>query len=221
MNIRAITFDVGGTLIEPWPSVGHVYAEVAARFGVNDIAPDGLTQHFFRAWKALSRFDYTRASWFALVRESFAEVAVHLPDAFYPAVYDRFAEPDCWHIFEDVLPALDALADCGLKLGIISNWDERLRPLLDRLGLLHRFAAVVVSCEVGATKPAPELFQRAARNLGVLPAELLHVGDSQAFDVAGAENAGARGLQVERKRRLTASWQVATLTQLPAVISGL
>ena len=30
-HIQAVTFDVGGTLIRPWPSVGHVYAEVAAR----------------------------------------------------------------------------------------------------------------------------------------------------------------------------------------------
>ena len=30
--IKAITFDVGGTLIEPWPSVGHAYAGVAARY---------------------------------------------------------------------------------------------------------------------------------------------------------------------------------------------
>jgi len=33
-GIRAISFDVGGTLIRPWPSVGHVYAEVAAQQGV-------------------------------------------------------------------------------------------------------------------------------------------------------------------------------------------
>jgi hypothetical protein len=30
-EIRAVSFDVGGTLIEPWPSVGRAYAEVAAR----------------------------------------------------------------------------------------------------------------------------------------------------------------------------------------------
>ena len=221
MKIRAITFDVGGTLVEPWPSVGHVYAEVAARFGVNGIAPEALTEKFIRAWKAQGGFDYSQESWFALVRETFGGDAARLPDQFYPAVYDRFAEADCWHIFEDVLPALEALAGRGLKLGIISNWDERLRPLLGRLDLANRFTTVVVSCEVGVTKPDRELFQRAARNLAVRPDEMLHVGDSQAFDVVGAENAGARGLQVVRKGPLTASWQIAALTQLPPVISGL
>ncbi len=43
-RIRAVTFDVGGTLIEPWPSVGHVYAEVAARHGVAAIDVATLNQ---------------------------------------------------------------------------------------------------------------------------------------------------------------------------------
>jgi len=221
MKIRAITFDVGGTLIAPWPSVGHVYAEVAAEFVGSVPSPDTLTRNFLRAWQRQSGFDYTRAGWFALVRETFGEDAAGLPDRFYPAVYERFAEAGCWRIFEDALPALDALADRGLKLGIISNWDERLCPLLDRLGLLSRFSTVVVSCEVGATKPAPQIFRRAVRELGVRPAELLHVGDSHACDVIGAESAGLRGLQVQRGRPLTAPWQVAGLTQLTAVISEL
>ena len=38
-NVKAVTFDVGGTLIEPWPSVGHAYAEVAQRHGV-EVEPD-------------------------------------------------------------------------------------------------------------------------------------------------------------------------------------
>jgi len=39
-DIRAITFDVGGTLIAPWPSVGHIYSDIAARFGVSRIDGD-------------------------------------------------------------------------------------------------------------------------------------------------------------------------------------
>ena len=48
-SIKAITFDVGGTLIEPWPSVGHAYAEVAARHGVT-VEPDEVTSRFVKAW---------------------------------------------------------------------------------------------------------------------------------------------------------------------------
>lgn len=217
MKIRAITFDVGGTLIEPWPSVGHVYAEVAARFGVIGISSGWLTQSFIRAWQRRTTFDYARESWFAIVRETFGEYAVQLPQEFFPAVYDQFAEAKAWRIYGDVVPALRALAAAGVKLGVISNWDERLRPLLAELGLAQYFPVIVVSCEMGATKPDRRLFERAARQLGVEPGELLHVGDSHVIDVLGAGNAGAHGRQVVRGKPLTGSWQMGSLVELCAL----
>ena len=215
--IRAITFDVGGTLIEPWPSVGHVYAEVAARFGLSGLAPEILTRNFIRAWKAQSSFDYVKESWFAIVRETFGERAAQLPPAFYPAVYERFVDADTWRIYEDVLPTLEALTARGMKLGVISNWDARLRPLLANLSLDQRFSSIVISCEVGATKPDARLFARAAEELGVAPGELLHVGDSVAMDVRGAERFGATGRQIFRERALTEAWQIKSLKDLSAL----
>ena len=50
-TVEAITLDVGGTLIEPWPSVGHIYAKVAARHGVQ-AEPEELTRRFVQAWQA-------------------------------------------------------------------------------------------------------------------------------------------------------------------------
>jgi len=220
MNIRAITFDVGGTLIEPWPSVGHVYAEVAARFGVNGLSPEELTQSFVRAWKAQTQFDYGRESWFAVVRETFGEHARGLPPEFFPAVYSRFAEADTWRIYDDVFPALETLARRGIKLGIISNWDERLRPLLAALKLDRHFASIVVSCETGATKPDATLFTQAARELGVAPSDLLHVGDSHPLDVRGAESADAKGLHLVRGGTAGGPGQIHSLAELSALAGG-
>src|SRR5215471_8768734 len=144
MRIEAITFDVGGTLLEPWPSVGHVYAGVAARFGLESVEPERLTQRFVHAWRRRAGFDYKRESWFELVRETFGEYAAQLPPDFFPAVYQRFAEADTWRIHNDVVPTLETLAGRGLRIGIISNWDERLRPLLTKLDLTRHFASLVI-----------------------------------------------------------------------------
>lgn len=217
MNIRAVTFDVGGTLIEPWPSVGHVYAGVAARFGVNNIAPERLTGNFMHAWKARAGFDYSRESWYTLVRETFGEAAVRLPAEFFPAVYDGFAEASIWRVFDDVFATLDALTRRGLKLGVISNWDERLRPLLARLGLARYFSSLIISCEVGATKPDPSLFRQAAAELAVAPHELLHVGDNHTTDVLGAEVIGAAGRQVVRCNGALETWQIRSLLEIDAL----
>ena len=68
--IRAVTFDVGGTLIQPWPSVGHVYAEVAALHGYRALDAEQLNRRFAAAWRQRTNFAYARADWAALWRSS-------------------------------------------------------------------------------------------------------------------------------------------------------
>ena len=215
-TIRAVTFDIGGTLLEPWPSVGHVYAEVAAGQGVPGLAPAELNRQFAAAWKARPQFDYTREHWAQLVAETFAGVLPEPVDGrLFAALYQRFTEPDAWHVFDDVRPTLAALRQAGFRLAAISNWDERLRPLLDRLGLLEHFEGVLVSCEVGCRKPAPEIFRLAAARLGLSPAQILHVGDSAEADVRGARGAGFAAIQLSRHApHHHGSGSIATLAEL-------
>ncbi|HWH68036.1 MAG TPA: HAD-IA family hydrolase [Candidatus Sulfotelmatobacter sp.] len=198
-NLSAITFDIGGTLIECQPSVGHLYAQVAARHGFDQLDPALLNRQFATAWRTLKDFHHTRAQWAALVDATFRGLVPVLPSqTFFPDLYDRFCAPDAWHVFPDVRPTLQALAGRGFKLGVISNWDERLRPLLRALGLQDYFQTIVVSCEVGVPKPSPLIFQHAARQLDLPPEAILHIGDSPAHDVAGARAAGCQALQLAR-----------------------
>ena len=189
-DIKAITFDVGGTLIEPWPSVGHVYAEVAEAHGV-EFTPDDLNGRFRAAWKAKRNFQHSRSDWAALVRATFRTPEA---DMFFDELYDRFASAKVWRVFDDVRPALLRLKGEGMKLAIISNWDERLRPLLDQLELTAFFDAIVVSSEVGHCKPSPEIFREALRLLGLRAEQVLHVGDSETEDVLGAQGVGLRAV---------------------------
>ena len=197
-KIRAITFDVGGTLIEPYPSVGHVYAEVGARYGLRDRTPDQLLEGFIGAWKVKREFDYSRAAWLGLVAAAFGRGTSELPEGFFEAVYGRFEEVDVWRVYPDVQACLERMRDRGLKVGIISNWDERLRPLLAKLGLAGFFDDITISCEVGVVKPGGEIFERALGGLGVTAESCLHVGDSHREEVEGAHEAGMTGLLVRR-----------------------
>lgn len=200
-EIRAVTFDVGGTLIECWPSVGHIYADTAARHGFLGVSPAVLNRAFASAWRRLKHFRHTRQQWAALVDATFGGLVQPPPsESFFPALYERFGEPDAWHVFDDVRPALQALRARGFKLGVVSNWDERLRPLLRKLKLAGYFDAVVVSCEASSCKPSPVIFREAARALGLRPAQILHVGDSREADVRGARAAGLQALWLRRKR---------------------
>ncbi|HEX4122411.1 MAG TPA: HAD-IA family hydrolase [Verrucomicrobiae bacterium] len=195
--IRAVTFDVGGTLIEPWPSVGHIYAEIAKRHGIN-VAAEKLERQFATAWKAKKNFGYSMAEWSDLVTQSFAEVTPPPGDALFSDLYREFASATAWRIFDDVVPCLRSLKGRGLKLGIISNWDDRLRPLLGALELEKYFDAVLVSSEVRHHKPDSRLFEAAAARLGEPAETILHIGDSAGEDLQGARGAGFKALLLRR-----------------------
>ena len=220
-KIQAITFDVGGTLIRPWPSVGHVYAEVAARHGVKGLFPEVLNKSFATAWRAKKNFQHTRKDWADLVDRTFAGLCEVQPSrTFFPAIYERFAGTDAWRIYDDVLPALDALASLGVQLAVISNWDERLRPLFQQFQLERHFETIVVSCEVGFAKPSPVIFEQASRRIGVAPAQILHVGDSLAEDVAGARAADFQAVLIDRNAESQADGRILSLRDLETLISG-
>ena len=220
MKISAVTFDVGGTLIRPWPSVGHVYAEVAARHGVKNIPAELLDARFQAAWRAQNDFAHTQAAWAELVDQTFRGLCARPPtQTFFADLYEHFAQPAAWRVFDDVLPTLEYLAANDIRLGIISNWDERLRILLRRLHLDGYFESIVVSCEVGFPKPSSVIFEHAAEKLGLPPASVLHVGDSAGLDVTGAKMAGLRAVRIRRGAASVAGEDIHSLSALPARIA--
>jgi len=215
VRIQAVTLDIGGTLIEPWPSVGHVYAEVAAAHGLKTFSAEQLNARFKTAWRARNQFGYSRSDWQSLVEEVFGGADLLTPGLFGD-LYNRFTHPEVWRIYDDVLPALNALASREIKLAVISNWDERLRGLLSALKLDRYFATCAISIEVGFTKPSPVIFQQAAGKLGLPANSILHVGDSPEMDFAGATAAGFQARLIQRRPINT---QNATLPSLGGLIA--
>lgn len=133
---------------------------------------------------------------------------------FFAELYARFTEPDAWRVFADVVPTLKELAGRGLKLGVISNWDARLRPLLERLRLADYFEVIVVSSEVGCAKPSGDIFKDAVHQLGLPPDAVLHVGDDRLMDVRGAQAAGLSALLLHRTARTARAGLITSLREL-------
>ena len=126
--------------------------------------------------------------------------------------FRRFAEVDA---------ALRELKRRGLALVVVSNWDVSLRAVLDRLELGRLLDGVVTSAEVGARKPAPEIFAHALEVAGVSARDAWHVGDSPEEDVEGALRAGIRPILIARGAA-PATGEVpviASLAELPGILT--
>lgn len=219
--IEAVTFDVGGTLITPSPSVGDIYARVAARHGVSGLSPEVLDRRFRDVWARSRPFQHGRDDWSRLVDRVFEGLSPEPPSrTFFQALYTEFGRAEAWRVFDDVVPTIEALAGIGIDLGIISNWDDRLRPLLRDLRLDRYFNSILVSCETGFAKPSPVIYQEALRRLGRPAAAVLHVGDELQDDFAGATTAGFSALHLRRETP-SADLQIQSLREVAARLGAL
>lgn len=221
MKIRAVTLDAGGTLFEPWPSVGSVYAREAALAGVPGVDPGLLEARFVAAWKARVSFDYTRRSWERIVRTCFEGMAG--PEdtrRIFNGIYDAFARAHSWKVFPEVREAVEQLASRGMRMAVVSNFDERLGPLLRELGLDRHFDVILASGPLGVHKPDSAIFLQACRRLGVSPAETIHVGDGLEEDVEGARRAGLGAVHLKRRASRVGAGEIRDLGELGAFLNG-
>ena len=126
--VRALFFDVGGTLIQPSPSVGALYAAAARRHGLAG-TPEQMERAFRESWAALKRPGLTvsRKDWW---RELVFRTLGQENEECFAELFDLFSRAESWRVFPDVEETLREARARGLHIGIISNWDERLRPLL-------------------------------------------------------------------------------------------
>jgi putative hydrolase of the HAD superfamily len=203
-RVRAVTFDVGGTLLDPHPSAGHVYAEVLAR---HHPAPDPeiIDARFHHAFADLrSRLlpvvneSTQRAFWRELAHRSLTpECPEEIFDTVFAELWLEFAHHRRWRPLPGAIALFENHAPGAVpSFNIFSNWDSRLHPVLDGLGWTPRFHHIFISSEIGFEKPDPRAFRAVAQALALPPEAILHVGDGYAHDYQAARAAGWQALLV-------------------------
>jgi putative hydrolase of the HAD superfamily len=193
-DVDAVTLDGFGTLLELDDPVGHLRAELARR-GVELAGAEvergfrAEVEYYAREKLAGGDAEGLRHLRVGSARTFLGELGLTLdPKEFGDAFALRF------RVLPGVVETLDSLAARGLALAVVANWDHGLHDHLRTHRLADRFAAVVVSAELGAAKPDPAPFRTALERLGIEPERAVHVGDSDEHDRAGAEGAGLRFL---------------------------
>lgn len=219
---KVIFLDAVGTLFGVRGSVGEVYSAIAQEFGV-EVAAEPLNEAFLEAFAASDAPVFPGASveeiphcefewWRVIALRTFQQVGVlnQFEDFtdFFEVLYSHFASAGPWFIYPDVLPALQEWRRRNIQLGIVSNFDSRLKYVLEALNLNEFFSSITISTEVGVAKPNPQIFAIALQKHGCEPQEAWHIGDSKKQDYQGAKAAGLRAILIERK---TQTEQIASL----------
>ncbi len=182
MKPAGVLFDLDGTLHDRPETLRRYLSGHVARFGL----PDGYAERFV----VLDDFGYRgKAEVFPMLVAGFR--LDHPPETLLQDFHN--------HAWADVAPmphahpVLAALRAQGLRLGLVTNgWSDPQRRCLAGLGLQDAFDMVIVSREVGLSKPDPQIYRLALEQLGLSAADTLFVGDSPLNDAAGPQRVGMR-----------------------------
>lgn len=203
---HALLIDALGTLVSlaaPAPALVH---ELQRRHGVTVSAAEAARAlaaeiAYYRAHMGEGR---DAGSLAALRRRCAEELRAALPDsgplaAVSPeALTDTLLRSLRFEAYADARPALLRARAQGARVVVVSNWDVSLLEVLERVGLAPLLDGAVTSAAVGAAKPAAAMFAHALALAGVGADRAVHVGDSLAQDVRGAQACGIEAVLLAR-----------------------
>jgi putative hydrolase of the HAD superfamily len=230
-----VLFDAGETLLHPEPSFPELIVKLLRDRGleVTHDEPEWIDTALSSVFRAMDDLvvnrqqfstsaERSRAFWTAIYTRLLALLGVDDPDASHATyLYDEFTRPEHYGLFPDAMPALRELAAEGYRLGIVSNFEDWLSTLLERLGVLSLMSIVVVSGNEGIEKPDAEIFRRALDRIDAPPGRAVYVGDNPGIDVRPALALGMGAVLVDRRgahRGFADAPVVSSLEQIAAVI---
>lgn len=234
MDVRAVFFDAGETLVYPHPSFAELFAEVLWEQG-HRVDPETIQEvvhtssdrfnELMRSEVALNWStspERSRALWDIVYRMFLAETGIAEPEQerLVHALYERFRSLASYRLHPDAMPTLERLRKSDLKLGLISNFEDWLEQLLETLEISHFFDVTVISGIEGVEKPDRRIFEIALERAGVEASSAVYVGDNPVFDAEPAREAGMIPVLIDRRSRHpgTDVLRITSLEDLPTVL---
>ncbi|MBI5296758.1 MAG: HAD family hydrolase [Chloroflexi bacterium] len=237
--IRAILFDLGGTLMyarHPWEPIiarsDEVLAERLRDQGFE--VPVSFAAEFrervieYYEERDQSLFETT---YFSVVREMLVERGfAHITDAVIRSALDALfaVTQENWVIEEDALLTLKLLESAGYRMGLVSNaGDNRdVFQLVERFQIEPYFDFILTSAACSYRKPHPRIFELALSHWNLPAQDAVMVGDTLEADILGAQNAGLSSIWVTRRARnlekkplIQPDLSVSTLLEIPQHLS--
>lgn len=207
---RYLIWDFDGTLAYRPGGWSGVLALLATRKTPGlDITPDSIRPYLQSGfpWHApeCAHIGQSADEWWEELLPLFARalrgvgVEAEQARALAREVRSVYADPSGWVRYEDALPTLQALSECGWQHILLTNHIPELPDLLYALGFTSQFAAIFNSAQTGWEKPNAHAFRTALEwidahsEVGYQP-EIWMIGDSLKSDVRGAQEVGLRAI---------------------------
>ncbi|MEM4248506.1 MAG: HAD family hydrolase [Candidatus Nanoarchaeia archaeon] len=211
--IKAIIFDFWGTLVENgvFPSPLRVAQQMLwLRIPFSDFAARFENAFYTKPFESLSKgFEAVCAEFHKFPKEWLIEKLVGMWNK------NRLLAK----LFPETISVLDDLKS-EYKLALISNTDAfSVEPTLEKFDLAKYFDAIVLSYKIGALKTQPEMFEEVIKQLGVKKEHVVMVGDSIETDMTGAENAGIKGVLVDRRSKREYKYKITDLNGLREILT--
>lgn len=199
--------DVGDTLLHLQKDPAHVYYRILRDHGIiNQTTPlSKLKAGFVHAYQHmvaknppdhLDRYqNHSRGNdgwWHELISVFLQKIGSNqqFTEPVFREIISEFSRTDTWKIDAGFDKLLAFCGEQQIQLGIISNWDLRLRPLLTNMGLIDSFEIILISAEFGYEKPSEKIFQQAAKLSGRAAQYLTYVGDKPDLDFYPSQKLG-------------------------------
>jgi HAD superfamily hydrolase (TIGR01549 family) len=205
-GIRAILFDLDGTLRYNRPRFNDILADFAIEYGAENTRENRCRAerwlHYYWAQSSdelsdMQTYEGLSAKFWENHTRRYLIAFGHPPDragTLAPEIYSRMNteyDPQPW-VPPDVFEVLQGLKQARFLLGIVSNRTNPFGEELKALGLNSYLDLMLTAGEANSWKPDTGIFLKAAADLHILPSEAIYVGDNYYADVVGARNAGLR-----------------------------
>ena len=181
--IRAVLFDLDGTLVDSAPDLGGALNRLRAEEGLQPLPLEELRWAVSKGGAGLVSLGMGTAE---------GERFEQLRDRFLK-IYEQQLYRDS-SLFDGVDELLDWLARQAIPWGVVTNkWERFTLPVMQQSGLMPRAGCLVCGDTLRHSKPHPAPVELACRLLGAEPAQTVMFGDDQR-DIQAAQSAGARAV---------------------------
>ncbi len=203
MVLKAVLFDMDGTLVDSIPAWHRTFNQARASQGMGPVTMEAFCQDI-------------------LGQSTQQDIARYFPDLVVEellGLYDKFFPDNISHvrIFPNTLDVLKDLDDMGLKKGIVTNTPRKLMMLtLSTIGIEDRFDVLIGGNDVSTGKPDPEMINNALEVLSVAADEAILVGDTVA-DIKAGSNSGVRTVGIGVEGDLS----IDSLANFPAMLRSI